>query len=55
VLAGFKLLGILLLVPRFGYLANAALLSASYLIGVSIAAWKTRAVLRQHTTPCEGG
>ena len=43
VLAGFKLLGILLLVPRFGYLANAALLSASYLIGVSIAAWKTRA------------
>jgi O-antigen/teichoic acid export membrane protein len=55
VLAGFKLLGILLLVPRFGYLANAALLSASYLIGVSIAAWKTRAVLSQHTKPCEGG
>ncbi len=56
ILAGFKLLGIFLLVPHFGYLANAALLSASYLIGVSIAAWKTRALLRQQKSqPCEGG
>jgi O-antigen/teichoic acid export membrane protein len=56
VLAGFKLLGIFLLVPRFGYLANAALLSASYLIGVTIAALKTRSVLRQcEAEPCEGG
>lgn len=47
VLAALKLMGIFLLVPRFGYLANAALLSASYLIGVSIAAWKTRSILIQ--------
>jgi hypothetical protein len=31
-----KIGGIFLLVPRFGYLANAALLSASYLLGVSV-------------------
>jgi O-antigen/teichoic acid export membrane protein len=55
VLAICKMLGILLLVPRFGYLANAALLSASYLIGVSIAAWKTRSVLRRYKAEsCEG-
>lgn len=47
-LAGAKLLGVLLLVPRFGYLANAALLSGSYLIGVSITSLKTRSVLRKH-------
>lgn len=45
VLAVLKIFGILLLVPRFGYLASATLLSASYLIGVSIAAWKTRTIL----------
>jgi O-antigen/teichoic acid export membrane protein len=47
ILAGLKLVGIFLLVPRFGYMASAALLSASYLAGVSIAAWKTRAILAQ--------
>jgi O-antigen/teichoic acid export membrane protein len=36
VLAIMKIGGIFLLVPRFGYLANAALLSASYLLGVSV-------------------
>ncbi|RCK74745.1 MAG: hypothetical protein ANABAC_1462 [Anaerolineae bacterium] len=36
VLAILKIGGIFLLVPRFGYLANAALLSASYLLGVSV-------------------
>lgn len=45
ILAGLKLLGIILLVPRYGYLINAALLSASYLVGVSIAAWKTYRLL----------
>ena len=36
VLAILKVGGIFWLVPRFGYLANAALLSASYLLGVSV-------------------
>ncbi len=36
VLAILKIGGIFWLVPRFGYLANAALLSASYLLGVSV-------------------
>ncbi len=45
ILAGLKLLGVILLVPRYGYLINAALLSASYLVGVSIAAWKTYTLL----------
>lgn len=47
VLAIFKLAGVFLLVPRLGYLANASLLAASYIIGVSIAALKTRSVLAQ--------
>jgi O-antigen/teichoic acid export membrane protein len=36
VLAILKIGGIFWLVPRFGYLANAALLSASYLLGISV-------------------
>jgi O-antigen/teichoic acid export membrane protein len=40
-----KTAGILLLVPGFGYLAGAALLSASYLLGVSISVWKARQVI----------
>ncbi len=36
-LAVFKVLGILLLVPVWGYLANAGLLAASYIIGVGLA------------------
>ncbi len=47
ILAGLKILGVILLVPRYGYLANAALLSASYLVGVSIAVWKSRSLLAQ--------
>jgi O-antigen/teichoic acid export membrane protein len=55
ILAGLKLLGVILLVPRYGYLINAALLSASYLVGVSIAAWKTYSLLakKQTTLPVE--
>lgn len=45
-LAAFKIVGIFLLVPRYGYLASAALLSASYLIGVSLSVWKVRAEIR---------
>lgn len=41
ILAILKLIGILLLVPRFGYLASAALFAGYYLISTSIAAWKT--------------
>jgi len=41
-LAVFKVGGILLLVPRIGYLACAALLSASYVFGVSLSVNKFR-------------
>ncbi len=44
-----KVLGILLLVPRFGYLMNAALLSASYVVGVSVSALKVRSIIRQRS------
>ena len=46
VVAILKTAGILLLVPGFGYLAGAALLSASYLLGVSLSVWKARQVIR---------
>jgi O-antigen/teichoic acid export membrane protein len=45
VVAVLKTAGILLLVPAFGYLAGAALLSASYLLGVSLSVWKARQVI----------
>jgi O-antigen/teichoic acid export membrane protein len=45
VVAILKTAGILLLVPAFGYLAGAALLSASYLLGVSLSVWKARQVI----------
>jgi O-antigen/teichoic acid export membrane protein len=45
VVAILKTAGILLLVPGFGYLAGAALLSASYLLGVSLSVWKARQVI----------
>ncbi len=47
VLAVLKILGVLLLVPRFGYLASAALLSGSYILGVTVSVIKFRAVLAQ--------
>ncbi len=46
VVAILKTAGILLLVPSFGYLAGAGLLSASYLLGVSLSVWKARQVIR---------
>ena len=47
VLAVVKLAGILLLVPQFGYLANAALLAGYYIFSVGFNAWKTRQILQQ--------
>ncbi|MFM8320796.1 MAG: lipopolysaccharide biosynthesis protein [Chloroflexota bacterium] len=45
-LAALKLLAIVALVPRFGYLASAALLSAFYWAGTFATVWKTYAVMR---------
>jgi O-antigen/teichoic acid export membrane protein len=60
ILAGLKLLGILLLVPRYGYLASAALFAGYYMISTSLAAWKTYQVLKirettEVTLPDHGG
>jgi len=46
-LAALKLLGILLLVPRYGYLANSALLAGYYIFSVGLNALKTQQILRQ--------
>lgn len=48
VLAALKVTGILLLVPRFGYLASAALLAGSYLLGVTISAIKVHFLVSKH-------
>lgn len=45
-LAVLKLIGILLLVPSYGYLASAGLLAGSYVLGVSITAAKTYRIIR---------
>jgi len=45
VLAVFKVIGTLALVPIYGYLASAALLSAFYWLGSFISIWKVRALL----------
>lgn len=44
-LAVAKIAGILLLVPRYGYLASAALLAGSYILGVGVSALKVRALV----------
>jgi O-antigen/teichoic acid export membrane protein len=44
-LAFLKLIGMFLLVPRFGYLASASLLAGSYILGVSISALKVRSLV----------
>ena len=46
-LAVLKVAGILLLVPVFGYMANASLLAGYYILSVSLNAWKTRRILHQ--------
>jgi len=47
VLAVLKVVGILLLVPKFGYLASAALFAGYYMISTSLAAWKTYQTIAQ--------
>jgi O-antigen/teichoic acid export membrane protein len=47
VLAIAKVIGILLLVPKYGYIASAALFAGSYVIGTSICAWKTYRVINE--------
>jgi len=42
VLAVLKVAGVLLLVPRFGYLASAGLLASSYVLGVTVSVFKLR-------------
>ena len=44
-LALLKVAGILLFVPRYGYLAGAALLAAFYLAGTAITVWKVYSLL----------
>jgi O-antigen/teichoic acid export membrane protein len=46
-LALMKTAGILLLVPRFGHLASAALLAGSYLIGVTVSVFKANQIMSQ--------
>jgi len=53
-LAALKILGILLFVPRYGYLASAALLAGSYVLGVSAAVIKFRAEFRRQVAAVEG-
>ena len=43
VLAALKVIGVLLLVPIYGYLASAALLAGSYLLGVTVSVIRFRA------------
>jgi O-antigen/teichoic acid export membrane protein len=50
VLALFKILGIILLVPRYGYLANAGLLAGSYLLGVSLCAYMAYHLISSEST-----
>ena len=47
VLAVIKIIGILLLVPKFGYLASAALFAGYYICSTSLAAWKTYQILAE--------
>lgn len=40
--AALKIIGVLLLIPAYGYIGNAALLSGLYFAGVSVCVWKVR-------------
>jgi len=52
ILAFLKLIGIFLLVPRFGYLASAALFAGYYVISTSLAALKTYRTLAERERLC---
>jgi len=45
VLAALKVIGVIVLVPTYGYLASAALLAGSYLLGVTVSVIRFRAEL----------
>jgi O-antigen/teichoic acid export membrane protein len=47
--AVFKLIGIVTIVPIFGYLGSAALLSGFYLFSVTLNVWKTFVELKTRT------
>jgi O-antigen/teichoic acid export membrane protein len=47
VLAVLKVIGIVSLVPLYGYLASAALLAGSYVLGVSVSVLKVRSLISQ--------
>jgi O-antigen/teichoic acid export membrane protein len=47
ILATLKIIGIFILVPIYGYLASAALLSGSYIIGVTVCVLIIRSILNQ--------
>ena len=47
ILAILKVIGILILVPTYGYLASAALLSAFYILGSVVSAIKVRGLIRE--------
>jgi O-antigen/teichoic acid export membrane protein len=48
ILATLKIIGILLFVPRHGYLASAALLSGFYIFGSIVSVWKIRLLLARY-------
>jgi len=54
VLAALKVLGVILLVPTYGYLANAALMAGSYILGVSVSVLVFRLNLAKRETVVEG-
>lgn len=47
ILAGLKVIGTLIFVPRYGYLASAALLAGFYWAGSFISAFKTHSLIKQ--------
>jgi O-antigen/teichoic acid export membrane protein len=55
VLAMIKIVGVLLLVPVYGYLASAALLAGSYIIGVTVSVLKFRSEISRQERMMAGG
>ena len=55
VLAMIKIVGVLLLVPVYGYLASAALLAGSYIIGVTVSVLKFRSEISRQERKMAGG
>ncbi len=54
VLAVIKVTLILVLVPRYGFIASAALLAGFYAVGVSILAWKANRILKEKESVLPG-